>query len=572
MFSFNGQTYYVPGVYGTIEVIQLGGVNLPIFNTLLFIGSAKKGVPYNAPGIPGYQAIQAFSDVKSASDYYGASSPIIQAMNYAKSGGAGVIFTLNSASLTLGKATVLDNAGIPANTFDIAPQNRFYGASGNDIALTISTTSGNTTMTITPPKLTRFLSANATTTTPYINLDSVSGLVIGQTILLTSNAATGAPDSFTIVSINSTNNQITLSGNPSLAWATSAYARIYQEDLDNMQVQTFGTTNTINDVISWINNGNILTANRNNYTGQIPTTLAKKQLQLFTSATLGTSPAAVETTGGDYDNLAASLPQILAQFENFNGFRIRLMDVLTSSSSVHAVFRTLTTTMRANQKPIQLILGCALGDINAALSAANHPIQRAKVLNADDVILAGMGLDGLDAYLSLAPFYAGLISANSVKHNLTNDTVYAGTVEYYFGSSNKTTTAQYLANGVLVVGTGKDGFYVVQAINTYQYQSTEWNQTDKKTYLTMQRQIVDFVYEGYKNQMALGVGADGYDATVASVQGLAILSTYQNDGFITGAQMLAAYQQGNAVITEPQIIPLQGVDYVGFTLKVLINN
>jgi hypothetical protein len=123
-----------------------------------------------------------------------------------------------------------------------------------------------------------------------------------------------------------------------------------------------------------------------------------------------------------------------------------------------------------------------------------------------------------------------------------------------------------------VVGTGKDGFYVVQAINTYQYQSTEWNQTDKKTYLTMQRQIVDFVYEGYKNQMALGVGADGYDATVASVQGLAILSTYQNDGFITGAQMLAAYQQGNAVITEPQIIPLQGVDYVGFTLKVLINN
>jgi hypothetical protein len=86
----------------------------------------------------------------------------------------------------------------------------------------------------------------------------------------------------------------------------------------------------------------------------------------------------------------------------------------------------------------------------------------------------------------------------------------------------------------------------------------------------MQRNIVDFVYEGYKNQMAEGVGADGYGPATASVQGLNILKQYFNDGFITRYQMLKAYREGNAVITNPLIVPMEATDFVGFILTVLV--
>ncbi len=572
MFTFNGQTYTVPGVYGTVEIINVGGSTLPVFNVLLALGPAKKGIPYSATGKKGYEVIKPFSDEQSAKNYYGVSK-LTTAMSYHKAAGAGVVFFLNSAALTLASAVIKDNQGSPANTFGVSPADQFYGAAGNDIELTIATSNGTTTITITPPKLTKFLSANASTSSPYLQLDDVEGLVVGQTVLVTSNAAAGAADSLTIAAIDTVNNQITLSGNPGTAWATADYARIYQEDTNNAQVGTFTATNTVNDVINWINSGSILVATRSTYTGIIPTTLAKTQLQLISGATKGTSPDATETVGGDYDTIASDIPQMFEEFENYNGFRIRLVNLLTPTASVHAVFKTLTLTLRNSQKSIKLVTGCALGDYNKTTSDSDYPVQRAKTLNSQDVVLAGMGLDGIDAYQSLAPFYAGLVSANSVKHNSTNDNVSATTVEFTLGEFNKATlTTSLVGAGVLVAGTGKNGFYIVMGVNTYQYQTTQWNATDKATYLNMQRDIVDYVYEGYKDQMELGVGADGYDATVARAQGLSILKTYYEGGFITDYQMISSVQQGNAVITNPKILPLEGTDYAGFTLSVLINN
>lgn len=569
--SINGKTYTVPGVYGTVEVINLGSVTLPAFNNILVIGKAKKGIPYNATGKKGYEVIKAFTSLTAAREYYGGSE-LVTAIDYAKRGGAGVVYALNVCPLTNASATIQDNVGIPVNTFDIVPREDYFGAAGNDISITIATASSKPTITIIPPKLTKFLASNASISSKVITLENIEGLQIGQTILIT-DATASAPQSTSIIEIDTVNLTVTLNDLPTAAYAASGYARIYQENTDKQEVKTFESTVTITEIIAWINSGQILTADRKNYTGIVPTTLAKKNIQNITSATKGTSPTATETSGGDFDLLAGKMPVTIEEFQNYTSVRLRISAVITSNATVHAVYKTLAITLRTNQNSIQTVVGAAKGDILLAESEAGHPIPRAKALNSADVIFAGMGIDSKAAYLTSAPLYAGMMSTSSVKRNFTNDSVNAMTVEKFFGESNKETdTKKYLAAGVLVFGSGKNGYYVIRGVNTYQNQDTIWNEQDKVSYLTQQMQIVDYVYEGYKQQMNEGVGADDFDETAARVKGLAVLQKYLDDKFITDRKMLKVYREGNAIVTEPQIAPIEATDFIGFKLKVLITS
>lgn len=570
MLNLDGKVYTVPGVYGTVEVIQLGSVSLPTFNVLLFAGSARKGIPFNAAGKKGYEVLKGFSSVNAVREFYGVGE-LSKAMDYAKRGEAGVAFFVNLASLTNALATIPDNDGAPASTLDVYPKDQFWGAPGNDISITIASVSTVTTITIIPPKLTKFLTANASTSSKTIFLEDVEGLAVGQTVFITDGTAS-APQQTSITSVDSLNNKITVADDPTAAYATSGYARIYQEDPDNQQIGTFdNTTTSVDALVAWINAGNILNADRKTYTGLFPTSFAKKALQNITSATKAVSPVATESGGGSYDTFAGSAPQLFEEFANFNGFRIRLLGVLSKTAAVHAVYKTLAQTLRTQQQSIQVITGCDLGDIALAESNAAHPIQRAKVLNSDDVILVGSGVDDKASYISSAPMFAGMMSAKSVKRNFTWDIVNAIKVEKFFGEYNRDTeTYKYVNAGVIVFGTGSTGFYIVQGLNTYQNHANLWNENDDKTYLIQQRQIVDFVYEGYKNQMELGVGADGFGPQSAAVKGIGILDRYLADGFITDRKMLKAYRDGNAVITNPQIKPLDATDFVGFKLSVLV--
>jgi hypothetical protein len=570
MLTLEGKTYQVPGVYGTVEVIQLGSVALPVFNTLLIIGSARKGIPFNATGKKGYEVIKGFSSLTNVKDFYGVSE-LSAGMDYAKRGGAGVVFFCNLANLTRSLATVMDNAGTPVTCFDVFPRDNFYGAPGNDISLTIATASTVTTVTIIPPKLTKFLTQNASTSSLILFLEDVEGLAVGQNVYLTDGSAT-SPQATKIASIDTLNKKVTVANLPTAAYAISGYARMYQEDTNKQQIITFdNTTTSVEALVALINTGNIVTADRKTYLGVLPTTLAKQCLQNFTSATKAISPVATETVGGDYDTFAGLVPQLFEEFANFNGLRIRIINAITPTASVHSVLKTLALTMRTNQASIQVVLGCVAGDILLAESNAAHPIQRAKVLNSGDVVMAGMGIDGKASYLSASPLVAGMISANSVKRNLTNDSINAVSVEKTFGEFNKDTeTYRYVNSGVVLFGTGPKGFYLVQGLNTYQNHATIWNEQDDTSYLIQQRNIIDYVYEGYKSQMAEGVGADGYGPTVASVQGLAILKQYFNDGFITEYKMIKAYREANAVITNPLVKPIEATDFVGFKLTVLV--
>lgn len=571
--TIGGKTYNVPGAYGTIEVVNLGSVALPAFNNLIFVGSARKGLPSTSSATrKSYEFIKSFSSINDAKDWFG-SSDLTRAMEYAKLGGAGVIHLVNIAPLTNGNAVIFDNTPVtPLATFNIVPKDKYFGAAGNDISLTIATASSKPTITIIPPKLTKFLASNAATSSTWLTLDDVEGLAVNQAIKLWSNATASAPQSTTIAEIDAANNKIRIADAPGAAYATADYARIFLEDTDRQEVKTFESTATITDVINWISSGQILTASRSTYSGIVPTTLAKIYFQIITSATKGTSPVATETGGGSFDIFAASTGQFFEEFTSYTKVRIRLLGLLSSAATVHAVYKALTADLRTNiQYSIQVITGCALGDI--ALTSGTDPITRAKALNSDDVILAGMGINGKAAYMSLAPLFAGMISANSVLRNFTSDVVTATTVEKFFGESNKIAeTVNYLTNGVLIVGTGANGFFIVQGVNTWQNHATVWTADGAHSYLIMQRQIVDFVYEGYKNQMQQGVGADGYGPEAASAQGLAILDKYLREGFITSRRMLNAWREGNAIKTKPEIIPLDATDFVGFILVVKITS
>lgn len=567
--TIGGKTYDVPGSYGTIEVVNSGSVALPVFNNLLIIGGSKKGIPFNATGKTGSDVIKGFSSINSMKEFYGVSD-ITDAAEYAKKGGAGVIYAVNIASLTSASLVLKDNEASPADAMKLVPRDKYYGAAGNDISLSIGIDiDENITYTITPPKFTKFLTADASTSSSVITLENVEGLYVGQSIVLVDNS--NEAQTVVIESING--NTLELDHNASSAFATSAYARIFAEDTDNSESKIFASTANIYDIIDWINSGEILTASRESYTGKIPNNLTKSYLQDVTGSTLGTSPDATTTVGGSYDSFAESAMQLLEEFTNYTKVRIRLLNVLSPLSTVHAVYRALALELRNAQNSVQVISGVASGDIAKSTSDGSHPIQRAKGINSADFILAGMGIDGKAAYSSLAPMVAGMMSANSVKRNLTNDAIAATTVEKTFGEFNKETeTANYLRAGVLIVGTGKNGYYIVQGVNTYQNHSLIWNEDDDCSYLIQQMQIVDYVYEGYKTQMDLGVGADGYGPDIARVQGSNILKSYYDGGFITDYRIAAAWQEGNAVKTRPEITPLDAVDFVGFEMQVIIDD
>lgn len=567
-----GKTHYVPGVYGTIEIINLGSTNLPAFNNLLLVGSARKGLPAGATGKKAYEFIKPFASINEAKEFYGV-SPLTNAFKQNKKGGAGVVFFVNIAALTLAKATIKDNAGVPVNSFDLTPKDEFYGAAGNDIAIAIATADNKTTITFTPPKLHKFLTADASTSLKELSLEDVEGLVLGSTIKLVDNAAS-AYQSTTITSIDAENNKITIADNPASAFAKDDYARIFVEDTNKAESKVFTADSTINDVIAWINSGNIFKADRKTYAGAIPTELSKVYLGLIDSATKGTSPVATETTGGDFDTFAENAAQYFEEFTNYTKVRLRLLNLLSSSSDVHAVYKTLARDLRDNYDySIQIITGCALGDDALAESNADHPIQRAKVLNSSDVILASTGLDDEAPYISLSPQFAGMMSANTVRRNFTNDSIDAQKVSKFFGKSNaETVTQNYIQNGCLIVGTGKNGFHIVQGINTYQDQSLLWNSDDKETYLIAYRQTADFVYEGYKNEMEIGVGADGYDPETARQKGILILDKFLADGYITDRKIERAWREGNAVKTRPLAKLFDLTDFIGFELGIIVEN
>lgn len=565
--TIGGKTYYVPGVYGTTEVINLGGTAIPSFNGLLLIGNSRQGIPYNAGS--GDKVIKAFSSVEEAVRYYGVCD-LTKAFREAKKGGAGVVYLLSAALLTQASCNIPDGAS--AAIFTLKPV--LYGASGNDIYLSFQKSGNTLTVQLTPPKHTKYLTADVSASTKTLSLDNVDSLNIGDTVIIDDNAGASAPVTAVILQIDSSSKTITVDTSVT-SCLTAQYGRVFQQDTTNRISKTFDVTSAtaLSDLISWINSSGFLTAERGTNTGSIATIAnTAAYLAAVAGATPGTSPEATTTaTSGTFDIVAGLLPQKTEEFTNVTKARIRLITVLSHVATVHAAYKSVAQDLRSLGKSVMIISGANTGDCVLDETNAAHPLQRAKALNSDEFILAAHGYDDMPAYLSLAPQVAGIISANSVRRNLTRDSVSAAKVEKFFGQYNReTVTEKYLRSGLLIAETGKDGFYVSQGVNTYQKNSTVWNADDRKTYLIQQRQLADFVYEAYKEEMEQGVGADEFDEKFAANKGLIVLQKIANEGFITSFRIAKSYRDGNAVITVPEVTLTGANDFIGFKLSIVV--
>lgn len=563
--TINGRTEYVPGVYGTIEVIQKGAVALPVFNGLLLVGTAPQGIGYDAGN--GADVIKSFSNTADAGAFFGNSSPLVQAFAEAKKGGAGVVHMLCANALTRASAAVNDGTN---PLFTVKP--KVYGVTGNDQKLDIVVSSNTVTVTITKA-LSILTTANVLITDTLISLETVEGLSVGDSVYLldSSDTASGTPQ--TINYIDVANKQIVLTTTHGNACTTANFARIVKFNQGSRLVKVFDKTATgfLNDLVNFINSSGLFEVSSISTTA-VPGNIVSQggMLGLIVGATKGTSPAATMYESA----LIAKIPQLLEEWSNATKVRIRIILPVTDPiTNVLGAWTPLTTTMRAAQKSIQLVLGSPAGAIANAITSSSNPAYQAKYnCGKGDIIYCGMGYDGKAAYLTTAPFVAGLMSGQSVKLNLTRDKVPATTVEKTFGEFNKAEAETYIKSGVIIIMTGKDGFYIAQGVNTYQNQATTWNQNDNDTYLIQQRQLADFIFEGYNEQMQQAVGGDTVNLTTVGALGVSILQKYQDEGFCDDKKITAAYKEGNAIITLPEVQLPQTVDFIGYKLRVVVPN
>ena len=416
------------------------------------------------------------------------------------------------------------------------------------------------------------MTADASSTN-YIYLDSVKGLSVGQTLYFSTNAAT--PTQVTISNIEGL--KVTLT--TTVTGTQANFARLFQAgDVVSSLVYDITALGAVADstVMSWINGTGLFVATKEaGYTGYMSDFISgavdiSSYLAQIASAVKGTYVIATYTTLGA--NITASgLPQLFEEFTNLTGGRIRLLLLLSSDATAHSALNTVLKTLRGLQYSCLAISGCALGDI--ALTSGTDPITRAKALNSGDFILAGMGYEGLPACMSLAPYVAGILSANSVKRNLTGDVISVGSVEKTFGNYNaESEHAPFVNAGVLTITTKRSGYVVTEGLTTYTNHNNIWNEADDTSYLIQQRQLADYVYEGYKQEMEDGVGADEFTADTATKKGLRILKKFFDGGFITEYRISNAYEEGNATITEPEVVLAQGKDFVGFILRIKVPN
>ena len=565
MLVLDGRSFEIPGAYGITEVINTGGGNIPTFNVPIIIGSARSGIPYNAGS--GAEVIKGYSNSNNARKYYG-DGELIEAFDFFKEAGAGICFLLNAAALTRAKATLKDNAGEPANSLDIVPLK--YGAGENDISLAIASADSKITYTIIPPKNTKFLTADASTTNNTINLESVDGLEVGETVYIRDNS--NAVQSTEIEYINKETKDVRLKDLPTSAFAIAQYARIFQEDTTNQEVYVFDSTVLIEEVLETINVSNIFRLDRSTYTGAVPNSLVKTYLNDFSGATKGTSPLASESADGDYDKIAADFIKLAEEFRNYNKIGLRGVGVVSGDASVHANFRALAVEMRSKNYPILVVTGVKKGDIDKAKTDAAHPIPRLKSLNSGDVLLAVMGKDDKAAYLSVAPYVLGLISKYGPKKNLTKETISATKVEKFYGAYNEEDAKELLRNGALMISSGETGFWLTRYISTYQKQDTVWNSADATTYLVQRLQMADFALMTWNRIMNSYAGSDSFDIVSAETVGMDILSDLISLGYITSGRIAQVRDEGDAIVIRPEITIAGGKDFIGTEFVIISNN
>lgn len=535
--NLDGKTYFVAGVWAVTKVVNDQGANLPAFNVGVIVGKQQKGIPYTAgigasPDMKAGAFILPFSDGASLKRYVGEDSDIATQFGYAKKAGAGTVFVLPVNPFTQLSNAVIPDKAIPTNTMTL--ESKDYGAHCNDFQLTIATG----VHTIVPPKNVSYLTQNAGIGIKLLYVKNASKYSVGQSLYVTDNAA--APQLTAIDAIDAVNNVITVHDALDAGRTTAGYARIFQLDPANQTVSNAITTP--GDLVAFYNTNPFFGAT-SPATGVVPANVDACFIGYVAGATKGTSP---EATASDWQAVTDNFLRWNEEFAVMNKIYLRYLLLGTSDAANHAAFSALATDSETVNKPLVVNAGCALGDYLLQTSDSDNPITRAFALNNDRVELAGFGLDGQDAYLTLAAEVFGDHLANPVNHNLSRDMIVAQTVEnaYYKDDPAFTTFTQ---GGVLSIEMTKSGYKLSMGVNTYQDQATVFNQSSKKSYLMAYRNIADFCLRADLEVLDAFAGADNVTeqtVTGAMLQtGKAMKEDYQ---YISDYVITSITHSGNA--------------------------
>ena len=563
-----GKVYYVPGVYSVTQIINLGGNQIPAFNIGVIIGKHQSLKPYTVgtgstpTAAPGF--ILPFSDLASLTAAGGpeGDSEILTFARYAKSVGAGQFFALGvdphtQAALPVPNAT-------PVTAFTLKPIK--WGATANDITLAITAS----VHTLTPTKNVTALTVNSGTGVS-VSVKNSSLYHIGDTVYIASNAVGGyTPQALIVGAIDTTPgaNTVTFTTAVTVSALVTDNARLFMDDTANQEVSSAALT-TVALVQAFYASSKIVTCTMAPTVTLMPVTFASARLRVSAGVTLGTW---VDATPTDWVNIANNFQRWNDEIAASYKFYMRVVGASVASATIHATLAAMATTMRTNGNPIKVVTGCALADYAAATSAANYPVVRAQTLNTDEILLAGAGLDSLDAYKTLAGEVFGQILAGNVGHNLTHGQVACTTVEKSYGQLDATYLT-FVQSGVIMIQSTKFGYVLSQGVTTFQNQATTFDQTTGRTYLSACRDLADYDTMAANQALLNQVGADGVTANAIAIilNNLGVLEL-QMGIVIAQPVTLSIVKSGNGWIATRQVQIGAPTDFIGVITQIIVGS
>lgn len=528
-----GQAVYIPGVYSrTIVRSDLPGP-LPQFHVPIIVGDADEAsYPFNFDAVKvtqedGRHPFVSLGTTGAVGEEYGPDSDLAVATAFAKRHGLPWAYYVAGNALT--------RASVPAHSAGPVVQGSIYakkfGAIGGHIQLQVV---AGVTVRITPVKRYSRLTADALTGATRLYVKASDWLAPGDVIYVgDNNTANAAKTVSTVGSELSSTGQVRYYVELTAALAadltTAQYGLILQYDTQAQEAPaTFGD---VQEMMDWFNEeSEYLGFQKDAGTFTNPAALIAlatatplKEIAAWGVVVPGTSPA---STSGNHTTLLGSLDST-----DWDRFALdqqvipRAFLVLSSSSTIHGLWRDWAIAKRTLGESVSVDVGCAWGDVDVSASNDTNPGVRAAALDCDSVSLWAGGLDKIAAYLSLAAAVFGLRVGRGLRHNLTNDDLVYSSIEYAWDERNGGELTYLHRRGVgtyrLSTAGGSIRYRVSQGLTTRQLNASAWNESDASTPLIMQRDIADFIDRVMREELdGTQVGAD--EVTRDSVAAVAV--------------------------------------------------
>jgi len=525
----NGRTVYIPGVYVATRVRSSLPGPLPAFHVPVMLASSWEGHPYNADSTqlavePRMTPFSVHGTAGALAEHYGAQSPMHRAMTWAKRHGLPLAFACSLSALTRASIVVHASGAVEQCTL----YTRRYGAPANWTRILWDGTANQ--LEITKVKQYAMVETDIGATDTRIYLQGAHGWAVkGSTVTIAANSETPVTRTITRsgteqTAAGQTRHYIEVSSAPG-ALTTAAYAIVLQYDEPGRQVLT-GITDA-QTLIDTINEQEtpFWAVKHANFTNDDPidvaTATAINAISAWGTVVAGTSPA---HTDADVDAFVTLMNA--SGFEDFVSTRELLPQtylLVSDDSTQHAAMRDYAVAEDIRGYPISVTTGCGWGDTVIGAGDDTDPEFRAGALDNQDFCLCAGGLDGEDAYLSLAPAVWARRVAGGPGHNLTNDRLIMGDLETRWDQINSGELSDLHRAGVVTykLSIGQSiAWKISQGLSTLQAnEGAIWNEVDGTTWSLMQRDLANFVNRTIMVDFEeLLVGADEVNpAAVAAV-------------------------------------------------------